>query len=185
MTADEGTGQTTGEPEAAPGTTEAMPPPPPPAPSYPPPAPPPGYGYGGPSSRPGFYLDAASGLFLPEGVVLAGQGRRIAAGFLSPVLFLVTLGIGWLIWGLVVWGRGQTPALQVLGMRCWRPGEDRVAGWGWMALRNIVGRFVEGILNIISLLVSFILMLATPKRQSLHDLIGGTVVLHDPNGVLG
>lgn len=169
-------------------------PPPAPAPdpssiAYPAPAPPPppGYGYGyysGPGIRPGFYQDANSGLVLPEGVYLASQGRRIAAGFLGPVLMIVTLVIGWVIWGLILWGRGQTPALQVLGMRCWRPGEDRVAGWGWMALRNIVGRFAEGLLSLLTLLASLVLMLATPKRQSLHDLIGGTVVLHDPTGVL-
>jgi uncharacterized RDD family membrane protein YckC len=53
-----------------------------------------------------------------------------------------------------------------------------------MALRNIVGRIAEGILSLISLLVSFILMIATKEHKCLHDFIGGTVVLYDPNKVL-
>jgi uncharacterized RDD family membrane protein YckC len=70
-------------------------------------------------------------------------------------------------------------------MRCWRPDEGRPHGFWWMALREVVGRIAEGILSIITLLVSFIMMLTSQKRQSLHDLIAGTVVVRDPNKVLG
>ena len=146
-----------------------------------------GYGYGQPGTgvvATGTYFDQASGLTLPQGVQLASAGRRIGAYFLAIPLAIVTLGIGYIIWGLIVWGGGQTPALQVLGMRCWRPETGRVAGWWWMALREILGRLVEGILSVITLVLSFILMLSTRQRQSLHDLIAGTVVLHDPNKVL-
>jgi uncharacterized RDD family membrane protein YckC len=162
--------------------------PPPSAPPPPPQAPPlSDYGqgpYGQSTAPPGMYVDPVSGLALPFGVELASAGRRIGAFFLSIPLSIITLGIGYLVWGLIVWGRGQTPALQVLGMRCWRPETGRVAGWGWMALREIIGRFVEGILSIITLLLSLILMLTSKERKSLHDLIAGTVVLRDPNKVL-
>jgi uncharacterized RDD family membrane protein YckC len=163
--------------------------PPPPQPGYLPPAPPipAGYGYGQPGAvavPPSMYFDQASGLILPQGVELASSGRRIGAYFLAIPLAIVTLFIGYVIWGLIVWGNGQTPALQVLGMRCWRPEEGRVAGWWWMALREIVGRIAEGIVWLITSLVSFILMLTRPDRRSLHDLIAGTVVLYDPNKVL-
>jgi uncharacterized RDD family membrane protein YckC len=131
------------------------------------------------------YFDQASGLMLPQGVQLAGVGRRIGAFFLAIPLAIVTLIIGYVIWGVIVWGRGQTPALQVLGMRCWRPDTGRVAGWWWMALREVIGRFAEGILSIISGIVSFILMLTSKDRRCLHDIIAGTVVLYDPNKVLG
>ncbi len=130
------------------------------------------------------YLDQASGLALPNGVQLAGVGRRIGAYFLAIPLAIVTLGIGYVIWGLIVWGRGQTPALQVLGMRCWRPETGRVPTWWWMALREVIGSLAEGILSIISLLISFILMLTSKDRRCLHDIIAGTVVLYDPNKVL-
>ena len=163
--------------------------PPPPQPGYLPPAPPvpAGYGYGQPGGMvapPGMYFDQASGLMLPQGVELASSGRRVGAWFLAIPLAIVTLGIGYAIWGLIVWANGQTPALQVLGMRCWRPEDGRVPGFWWMALREVVGRIAEGILSFITLLISLILMLTRPDRRSLHDLIAGTVVLYDPNKVL-
>ena len=54
-----------------------------------------------------------------------------------------------------------------------------------MALREIVGRIAEGILSIITELISFILFLSRPDHKPIHDLIASTVVLHDPNKVLG
>ena len=161
---------------------------PPPADPYATPMPPPGaYAYEQPGTglaAAGTYLDPASGLVLPQGTELASVGRRVGAYFLAIPLSIVTLGIGYIIWGLIVWGKGQTPALQVLGMRCWRPDDRRVAGFWWMALREIVGRIAEGILSVITLLVSLILMLTRPDRRTLHDLIAGTVVVYDPNKVL-
>ena len=148
---------------------------------------PPEYGYGqNPYAAPpqGMYFDQLSGLNLPQGTQLASVGRRIGAFFLAAPLAIITLGIGYVIWGLIVWGNGQTPALQVLGMRCYRPETNRIAGFWWMALRNIVGRIADGILSIITELISFIFMLNRPDRRTLHDLVAGTVVLHDPNKVL-
>src|SRR5262249_11665498 len=179
-------------PTGAPRPTGAPPPPPsspPPQPGYLPPAPPvpAGYGYGQPGGMvvpPGMYFDQASGLMLPQGVELASSGRRIGAYFLAIPLAIVTLGIGYIIWGLIVWADGQTPALQVLGMRCWRPEDGRVAGFWWMALREVVGRIADGILSFITALISLILMLTRPDGRCLHALVAGTVVLHDPNKVL-
>ena len=160
----------------------------PPAPGFTPAPPvPAGYGYGqypAVAVPQGMYIDQMSGLLLPEGTELASVGRRIGAYFLAIPLAIVTLGIGYIIWGLIVWGNGQTPALQVLGMRCWRPETNRVAGFWWMALREIAGRLIEGILGFITLITSFVLMVAGKERKALHDWIAGTVVLHDPNKVL-
>lgn len=145
---------------------------------------PPGYDYGGAPVPPGMYVDQDSGLLLPEGTTLAGHGRRIGAFFLAIPLSIVTLGIGYAIWGIIAWTKGTTPALQVLGMRCWRPEDNRVPGFWWMVLREVIGRLWDGILSIITELVSFILFLASRERKSLHDYIAGTVVLHDPDKVL-
>jgi uncharacterized RDD family membrane protein YckC len=145
----------------------------------------PGYGYGQFPTQavpPGMYYDQESGLVLPQGVQLASVGRRIGAYFLAFPLFIVTLGIGYVIWGLIVWGQGQTPALQVLGMRCWRPETGSVASWWWMALREIAGAIGHGI--VIAAVLSFVLMVTSKERKSLHDYIAGTVVVHDPNKVL-
>lgn len=161
-----------GQPQPPPGFPQA---PPVPA-AY-------GYGQGQPVPA-GMYLDQQSGLMLPQGTVLASSGRRIGAFFLAIPLTIITLGIGYLIWGLIIWANGQTPALQVLGMRCYRPETNRIAGFWWMALREIIGRLADGILSVITELISLIFMLSRPDRKTLHDMVAGTVVLHDPNKVL-
>ena len=146
-----------------------------------------GYGYGqypGVALPPGMYLDQESGLLLPNGTELASVGRRIGAWFLTFPLVIATLGIGYIIWGLIVWGNGQTPALQVLGMRAWRPETNRVAGFWFMALREIPGRIINHVLGAISLLTSFVLFVSGKEHKALHDWIAGTVVLHDPDRVL-
>jgi uncharacterized RDD family membrane protein YckC len=97
---------------------------------------------------------------------------------------VATLGIGYIIWGLIVWGNGQTPALQVLGMRAWRPETNRVAGFWFMALREIAGRIINHVLGIVTLLTSFVLFVSGREHKALHDWIAGTVVLHDPDNVL-
>jgi len=176
----------------APGQDAVQPPPgqgsypPPPSPGLPA-APPVPLGYGAyPAAAlpPGMYLDPESGLLLPQGTELASIGRRIGAYFLAIPLCIVTLVIGYLIWGLIVWGNGQTPALQVLGMRCWRPETNRVPGFWIMALREVAGGILENLFGMITLITSFVLMVAGRERKSIHDYIAGTVVVYDPDKVL-
>jgi uncharacterized RDD family membrane protein YckC len=146
-----------------------------------------GYGYGAQPQMAvpqGMYYDPTSELLLPEGVQLASVGRRVGAFFLAYLLFVVTLGIGFIIWGLIAWGKGRSPAFQVLGLRCWRPADGRPATWGTMALRDIVGSIAQSILSFITALISFILFLTGKQHKSLLDLVGGTVVVYDPNNIL-
>jgi uncharacterized RDD family membrane protein YckC len=167
-----GTGSDSG---AAPWTA-----PPPAAPQYPSTAP-----GSWPPPAPGYEMPPIPGVPpLPEGVTLAPIGRRIGAYFLSIVLVIVTLVIGYIVWGLIVWQRGTTPALSVLKMRCVKVDTGRKATFGTMALREIVGRIVEGILGWITELVSLILFLTRADRRCLHDLVAGTVVVFDPQGRL-
>jgi uncharacterized RDD family membrane protein YckC len=126
----------------------------------------------------------APGAGLPAGVVLAPVGRRVGAWFLEIALIIGTLFIGWVIWGLILWGRGTTPALSVLGMKCWVPAEGKTPGFGRMALREIIGRFCGAVFGIMAV-VSFVLFLSRDDHRAIHDLVGGTIVVHDPNKVLG
>ena len=145
----------------------------------------PGYGQYPMAAVPqGMYVDQATGVLVPDGTEMASHGRRIGAYFLAIPLAIVTLGIGYIIWGLIIWGNGQTPALQVLGMRVWRPAENQVANFWQMALREVVGRLAESILGIFTQLTSFVLFLTGRERKALHDHIAGTVVLYDPTKVL-
>jgi len=60
-------------------------------------------------------------------------GKAVEAG-----LNFVTLGIGWLIWNLIVWTDGRTPGHQVLKMRIYSTDTGKPASWGHMALRQFV-----------------------------------------------
>jgi len=145
------------------------------------------YGMPGPGMAaapvpPGFYFDQLSGLVLPDGTTLAPVGRRIGAFFLGALLSIVTLGIGYIIWGIISWSKGQTPGQQVLGMQTWRPQEKVNATWGTMFLRGLA-YVVLGWIPFAQL-VSFFLFLSGKEHRALHDSVASTIVLHDPNKVL-
>ena len=167
--------------QAPPPGYQAPPPgyqaPPPGAPQGYPPAPPPGY-------MPPAQGYPAPGVHLPPGVEVASTGRRIGAYFLAIPLIIVTLVIGYLIWGLILWNKhSTTPALKVLGMKCWDVQTNAPASFGQMVMRDLVGRIVEGLCIIIGI-VSFVMFLGA-ERRTLHDKIGRTIVVYDPNKVLG
>ncbi|MBE7188728.1 RDD family protein [Jatrophihabitans endophyticus] len=149
---------------------------PPPSASYPAPPPP----SGPPMGYPGGY-----GFQLPPGVTIAPVGRRIGAFFLMILLYIVTLVIGFIIWGAVLWAKGTSPALRVLNMRCVDANTGQPVGWGKMFVRDFLGGIVQGILSFITYIISFVLFLSGDRHQSIPDKIGGTVVVYDPNKVMG
>jgi RDD family protein len=132
-----------------------------------------------PPMPPGMYFDRDSGVVLPEGVQIASRGRLTAAFCLAILLFAVTLGVGYIIWGVAIWGQGHTPAQRLLKLRCWLPEARRVADREDMAVRQVLGLAFAG-----QLLIGVWLMLFTRAHMSLGDYLAGTVVLHDPDKVL-
>jgi uncharacterized RDD family membrane protein YckC len=142
----------------------------------------PAYGMPGMSVPPGMYYDPESGLILPKGTTLASHGLRIGAYFLAGLLWIVTLFIGYVIWGAITWRDGRTPTQQLLGMRCWKPQTMTTATWGTMLLRGLSMAVIDGIA--FGGLVSFVMFLVNKDRRTLYDHISGVVVLHDPNKVL-
>jgi uncharacterized RDD family membrane protein YckC len=131
---------------------------------------------------PGMYQDQLSGLILPNGTTLAPVGRRIGAFFLGWLLSIVTLGIGYIIWGAISWSNGQTPGQQMLGLQTWKPQERINASWGTMFLRGLAYVFLAWIP--FAQLVSFFLFVSGKEHRALHDSIAGTIVLSDPNKIL-
>lgn len=132
-----------------------------------------------PQAPPGMYYDPASELVLPEGVRLASRGQVARAWFLGLLLFIVTLGVGYLVWSLLVWGQGRTPAQRMLSLRCWLPEPRRLAEREQMAQRQITGFFLNG-----QLLFGFFIWLTSKHLRSVGDFFAGTVVLYDPDGLL-
>ncbi|MDA3626809.1 RDD family protein [Saccharopolyspora sp. WRP15-2] len=118
---------------------------------------------------------------LPAGVRLSSRGKRLVASLLEPVLFVVTLGIGWFVWMLIAWARGTTPAKQLLRMRVIWVANRRAATWGRMFLRDFFARgavlTVIGILTLgIGWLVA-ILMIFGRTRRPLWDRMASTLVV--------
>jgi uncharacterized RDD family membrane protein YckC len=135
--------------------------------------------YAAPQVPPGMYFDHHSGLVLPQGVQPRGVRRMVATYSVAVLLFIVTLGIGYIIWSLMTWGDGQTPAQRLFGLRCWRPENSRAAGRVQMALRQAAGLLLNG-----ELLLGVFILLIEPARTSVGDYFIGTVVLHDPHDAL-
>ena len=83
---------------------------------------------------------------LPAGVTAASPWIRLGALVLESVLILVTLGIGWVIWALMIVGRGQTPAKALLNLRVVDAGSLRPVGFARMFwVREIVAGIVAGL----------------------------------------
>ena len=115
---------------------------------------------------------------------LSSVGKRFGAFALEILLACVTLGIGWFIWSLVLWGKGQSPAKSLLKMRVIRKNTGKAASWGEMALRELVGKWLLGsVSGSITYLVGGIMILGA-TREGLWDKIAGTIVVEDPDGHL-
>jgi uncharacterized RDD family membrane protein YckC len=125
---------------------------------------------------------------VPKGIVLASAGRRLGGYLLDGLLVVVTLGIGWIIWSLIVWTQGQSPGKQLLGMRVVRLDTKAHAGWGRMFLRDIVGKFIVALVGALLLGIGAVVadcwLLWDKDKQELWDKIAGTVVVNDPDKVL-
>ncbi len=121
-----------------------------------------------------------------QGVVqvpLSSPGKRFGAALLEFVLAIVTLGIGYLIWTLIIWSKGQSPGKQVLKMKVVDTSNHQVASWGKMFLREFVIRgIVIGFISGITLYIGYIVaacMIFNRERdhQTGWDRIAGTVVV--------
>jgi hypothetical protein len=55
----------------------------------------------------------------------ASFGKRVEALALTPLLFIVTLGVGWLVWSVLEWRDGSTPSYRLLGLRVVRVSDER------------------------------------------------------------
>ena len=114
----------------------------------------------------------------------SSAGKRFGAYALDVALAFVTLFIGWMIWSLVIWSKGQSPGKSLLGMRCISTETGRAATWGTMALREIVGKSLLGSVTFgITTIVSAFMILGD-SRQGIWDKIATTAVVDDPDGHL-
>ena len=111
-------------------------------------------------------------------MIYASPVRRLFANILEPLLFILTLGIGYIIWWLIVLGRGQTPGKQVLGIRAVRR-DGSPAGWGVTFVREIVKRVAHGFGGIGFLADAVLLLLDDQEHRSLSDRVANTVIVRN------
>lgn len=130
------------------------------------------------------FAATTTGLALPPGTQLSSLGKRFGNSLLAGVLMLVTLIIGYVIWAFMIYGRGQTPAKQVLNMYVIDERTGRPATWGTMFLRGwiidgVIGQLTVGLFGLVSALWIF----SGDKHQRLTDKMVHTIVVDAPNGL--
>lgn len=67
---------------------------------------------------------------------LASPGHRLGAIAVDSGLYVVTFGIGWMIWNFISWGSGQTPGKTLLKIRVLNEPTTTPATWGQMLIRQ-------------------------------------------------
>lgn len=117
----------------------------------------------------------------------ARLGLRLRALALTPLLVVVTLGLGWLVWSMVEWRRGRTPGYRVVGLYVVRRSDGRRAGWLRSALRALCcAVLVLPTIAVCCLLALAFVMGASPPNDLLRraraapwDLLSSTTVVEE------
>jgi len=114
-------------------------------------------------------------------VQLASPGARLGSYLLEAVLAIVTLGIGWLIWSFVLWGKGTTPGHKVLRQYVVNEKTGADFTWGQMFVRELLIKgILVPVLSALSFGIVFLvdsLMVTRDDRKTLHDRISGSIVV--------
>jgi uncharacterized RDD family membrane protein YckC len=112
--------------------------------------------------------------------------HRFGAIVLDATLMVITLGIGWLIWSLIVWGEGQTPAKKILKLRTINFTNGRPATWGHMGIREAlipvsvsIASAVTGGIASIAWIVVEIVFYFTKGQRTFRDYWVKTAVVNE------
>jgi len=95
------------------------------------------------------------------------------------LLFIVTCGIGWLIWDIVLWQQSTSPAKKMLNLKIVDINTGAPASMVQMLLREGLGKIVLSAITGIVGIVSAILILVVPSRQGVWDYISKTTVVRE------
>lgn len=125
------------------------------------------------------FCDQVEGL--PTGVHLSSPAKRFGGYLLEGVLAILTLGIGYVVWSLIVYARGQTPAKQVLKMRVVALRRGTRASWGRMFLREWIAKPVAAILCALTFGIAYFWLIWDSRNQEVWDKFAGTIVVNDPD----
>ena len=120
-------------------------------------------------------------LLSATGEPIATPAVRLGSYALELLMVLITLGIGWIIWSLIVWGKGTTPGHQIVRLYVVDNQSGKTATWGHMALREFVMKgLVGGIATTFTFGIYWVvdsLFVVREDRRTLHDLMSSTTVV--------
>ena len=117
---------------------------------------------------------------LGGGVVPCGNGVRLWATVLDGLLFIVTCGIGWLIWDIVLWQQSTSPAKKMLNLKIVDINTGAPASMQQMLLREVLGKIIlSTVTSGVSTLIGAVLILVVPGRQGVWDYISKTTVVRE------
>ncbi len=112
--------------------------------------------------------------------------HRLGAIALDAALIVLTLGIGWIIWAMIVWGEGQTPAKKILKLRTINFTNSQSASWGHMAVREAlipitvsIASSITGGVAYIAWVVVEIVFYFTKGQRTLRDYWVKTVIVNE------
>lgn len=109
----------------------------------------------------------------PKGtVVMASRLSRLGAWLVNAILFVLTLGIGWIIWWFIVAPRGQNPGKALVGLRVIKTDGRAMTTWT-MFLRGLVAQ----VAGLIPFYLDELWLLWDRDAQTIHDKIAATVVV--------
>lgn len=117
------------------------------------------------------------------GWTLASRRRRLAAWTVDLGLLAATLGIGWVVWNVVLWRDGTSPGKKMLGLTVFATDLRRPADRRRMALRALVHRTWARLFGLASFGLGYAYAVggaAGQTRRTLYDDWAQTVVLARP-----
>jgi hypothetical protein len=124
----------------------------------------------------------------------AGLDARLRAFFLTCLLFIVTLGVGWMVWSIIEWRHGRTVSFRLTGLRVVRRADGRAVGLGRSLLRNALlctVLLLPTIIVCVLLAVAFVMGASPPNdlltkaRSAPWDVLTGTEVLDERRQTAG
>ncbi len=102
----------------------------------------------------------------------AGYGQRLGSAALELLLFGACLGVGWIVWWVVLWPRGESPARSVLHLGVVSRDSGARAGTRQTAIRELLAKLL---LPLAPVSAAFVLLRA--DDQGLWDRLAGTRVV--------
>ena len=100
---------------------------------------------------------------------LASQEHRLAAAAVDVGLIAATRIIGWIVWTLILWSKGQTPGKYLLKIRVLNEPTGTPATWGQMFIRQQLIGWALGA----PYLIAYLFSILNPNTSGWFGLIVG------------